>query len=86
LLSAYLEEWQEFGKASDLEALSQLVHAWSVIQYAVTDAEWLRTYLRELPPGPFPANWYLGWIVRMRQYYWVKCLRRMLRLVAGSNP
>ncbi len=85
LLSAYLEEWQEYGKASDLEALSQLVHTWSVIQYAVADAEWLRSYLSELPPGPFPANSYLGWILRMRQYYWVKCLRRMLRLIAGSD-
>jgi hypothetical protein len=82
LLAAYVDEWQEYGKPSDLEALSRLVHTWSVIQYAVTDADWLRSYLGKLPPGPFPANWYLGWIVRMRQYYLVKCLRRMLNLVA----
>lgn len=82
LLAAYLEEWQDYGKAPDLEALSRLVHTWSVIQYAVADADWLRSYLRKLPSGPFPANWYLGWIVRMRQYYWIKCLRRMLNLVA----
>ncbi len=84
LLAAYFEEWREYGKASDLEALSRLVHTWSVIQYAVTDADWLRSYLQKLPPGPFPKNWYLGWIVRMRQYYWVKCLRRMLNLIGSA--
>ncbi len=82
LLAAYLDEWRDFGKPSDLEALSHLVHTWSVIQYAVADADWLRSYFGTLPPGPFPANWYLGWIVRMRQYYWIKCLRRMLNLLA----
>jgi hypothetical protein len=84
LLAAYFDEWREYGKASDLEALSRLVHTWSVIQYAVTDADWLRAYLEVLPPGPLPPNWYLGWIVRMRQYYWTKCLRRMLDLIGRT--
>jgi hypothetical protein len=83
LLSAYFEEWQDYGTAADLEALSRLVHAWSVVQYAVTDAEWMRSYLEKLPRGPFPRNSYLAWILRMRQYYWVKCLRRMLRLIGS---
>jgi hypothetical protein len=86
LLATYLDEWGEYGTPSDLEVLTRSVHAWSIIQYAVADAEWLRSYLSELPPGPFPANWYLGWILRMRQYYWVKCLRRMLRLIARPEP
>jgi hypothetical protein len=81
LLAAYLDEWRDYGTPSELEALTKLVHAWSIIQYAVADADWLRSYLNQLPPGPFPSNWYLGWIIRMRQYYWIKCLRRMLNLL-----
>jgi hypothetical protein len=83
LVSAYFREWQDYGTVADLEVVSCLVHTWSVIQYAVTDADWLRSYLEKLPPGPFPRHWYIEWVIQMRQYYRAKCLRRMLRLLSS---
>lgn len=80
LVRAYFDEWKEYGPPDELAAVFDLVDRWKVVEYAYADAEWMRAYLEALAAHAVPKRSYLAWILRMRQYYMVKCLRRMARL------
>jgi len=81
LVRGYFEEWKEYGSPDELAAVFDLVDRWKVVEYGFADAEWMRAYLEELAGHTVPERSYLAWILRMRQYYLVKCLRRMVGLV-----
>jgi hypothetical protein len=85
LVRAYFEEWKEYGSPDALAAVFDLVDRWKVVEYGFADAEWMRAYLEELAGRTVPERSYLAWILRMRQYYLVKCLRRMVGLVGRGR-
>ena len=86
LLWTYLREWLDYTYDDRLKALYQLAEKWRFIQYAVADAEWLSSYLKELSGKTIDQGSYLAWTISRRQYYLVKSLRRILEIWGETKP
>jgi hypothetical protein len=82
---AYFDEWREYGSPDELATVFDLVDRWKVVEYGFADADWMRAYLGTLAGHTVPERSYLTWILRMRQHYMVKCLRRMARLAGRAG-
>lgn len=80
VIKTYLSEWSDYATEDELLELYRSVERWRIIQYAVADAQWVRSYLSDACGEPIVSGSYIEWALRQRQYYLIKTLRRVLEI------